>query len=301
MSDFHHETVRCPQCGSIELFEVQHIHPKWVYNGSCSKCSLPITEENWDSTGHLWNKDMMSVLFRMKSNNKNLVIITDPPYGVRQSDKETDFDWDDEKDFIRNIQPWLSECLRVTEHTVIWHCAGSMLPYIFSDKHLRETYMRLHFWEKPPGSQYNGASNNNTWYNTEPILVFSKDKERTKANYDKDIPFAYDNMSYPTVAKKKYGHPTTKPLGEIIELVLHYTLPEDTVLDPFAGSMTLAEACIKTGRKYICIEKDESNYQRGLKRIAGLNTEPDFFSSIVKPTKKFRKDANQQSMELEGD
>lgn len=289
----HHETIICPNCGATELAEVVHVHFNLEYKHTCTKCDTPIKE--WNTTGWLYNGRMEDFLYRMKANSVP-IILTDPPYGVRKSDKDTDFGWDAEEEFKKNIHPWLNECLRVAQYTVIWYCAGIMLPVIFSDERLRQKFWRQHFWEKPPGSQYNGASHNNVWYSTEPILVFTNDKEKTITNYDKDIAFGYENMSYPTVAKKIYGHPTSKPLGEIIELVLHYSLPNDIILDPFSGSFTLAEACIKTGRRYICIEQSEEYYKRGLKRITDLNSQIGLQFKETAPTKKVRKDNSQGSL-----
>lgn len=44
----------------------------------------------------------------------------------------------------------------------------------------------------------------------------------------------------------------------------------DIVLDPFAGSFTTAVACINTGRKYICIENNESYFNIGINRIESV-------------------------------
>lgn len=63
-------------------------------------------------------------------------------------------------------------------------------------------------------------------------------------------------------------HPTQKPL-EIMEwLVEGLTLPGDTVLDPFMGSGTTGVACMKLGRNFIGIEKDEGYFKIAERRIA---------------------------------
>ena len=41
----------------------------------------------------------------------------------------------------------------------------------------------------------------------------------------------------------------------------------DLVLDFTAGSMTTAIACMNTGRKCICIEKDEDIFNNGVERV----------------------------------
>ena len=55
-------------------------------------------------------------------------------------------------------------------------------------------------------------------------------------------------------------HPTQKPVALFEYLIRTYTNPGDTVLDNCAGSGTTAIACINTGRKYICIEKGDKEF-----------------------------------------
>jgi site-specific DNA-methyltransferase (adenine-specific) len=62
-------------------------------------------------------------------------------------------------------------------------------------------------------------------------------------------------------------HPTQKPVALFEYLIKTYTNEGDLVLDNTAGVMTTAIACINTNRDYICIEKDEEYYSKGLKRI----------------------------------
>lgn len=63
-----------------------------------------------------------------------------------------------------------------------------------------------------------------------------------------------DRLLYPPV------HPYQKPISLIERLVLIYTNPGDLVLDPFAGSGTIAEACKKLGRRSISVEKNLEYY-----------------------------------------
>lgn len=55
-------------------------------------------------------------------------------------------------------------------------------------------------------------------------------------------------------------HPTIKPLALIKYLVKLFCPAGGAVLDPFAGSGTLAVACDETGHKWVCIEADPDNY-----------------------------------------
>jgi len=72
----------------------------------------------------------------------------------------------------------------------------------------------------------------------------------------------------------KRVHPTQKPVTLIKRLILDYTKPGDTILDPFMGSGTTGVACIKTGRNFIGIERDENYHAIATKRIAEAQMQP---------------------------
>lgn len=52
-------------------------------------------------------------------------------------------------------------------------------------------------------------------------------------------------------------HTTQKPISLMLELVELFTDEDDIVLDPFAGSGTTGVACLRLGRRFIGIERDE--------------------------------------------
>lgn len=83
-----------------------------------------------------------------------------------------------------------------------------------------------------------------------------------KVRYPKDI----INFTVPH-SKEERIHPTQKPVLLFEYLIKTYTNEGMTVLDCFAGSMTTAIACLKTDRKYICIEQDEEMYNKAKERI----------------------------------
>lgn len=79
------------------------------------------------------------------------------------------------------------------------------------------------------------------------------------------------------------GHPTQKPVALVEYLIRTYTNPGDVVLDPTAGSMTTAIACLNTGRGYICIEKDPDEYRKGLARVEEHLAKPVQFNLLEPP------------------
>jgi site-specific DNA-methyltransferase (adenine-specific) len=64
-------------------------------------------------------------------------------------------------------------------------------------------------------------------------------------------------------------HPTRKPTALFDYLIRTYTDPGATILDNTAGSGTTAVAAIRSGRRWVCIERDETYSNAALLRICG--------------------------------
>jgi DNA modification methylase len=60
-------------------------------------------------------------------------------------------------------------------------------------------------------------------------------------------------------------HPTEKPIGLMVEIASK--APPGVILDPFMGSGTTGIACLKTGRKFIGIERDPEYFRIACERI----------------------------------
>ncbi|MDR1796172.1 MAG: site-specific DNA-methyltransferase [Clostridiales Family XIII bacterium] len=58
-------------------------------------------------------------------------------------------------------------------------------------------------------------------------------------------------------ARERTGYASQKPLALLERIVLSCTEAGDRCLDPFAGSGTLAAACQKHGRRWVCMDKNE--------------------------------------------
>lgn len=86
-------------------------------------------------------------------------------------------------------------------------------------------------------------------------------------------------------------HPTQKPVGVMEWCIGHLPAECETILDPFAGSGTTGVACAKLGKRFIGIERDERYFAVMCKRIEQAYAEPDFF---VDPPAK----AEQTKMEV---
>ena len=64
-------------------------------------------------------------------------------------------------------------------------------------------------------------------------------------------------------------HPTQKPVVVMAWAMDKAKIPQGaTVLDPYMGSGTTAIACIRTGRKFVGIEKDAKHFETTCERVA---------------------------------
>lgn len=81
-----------------------------------------------------------------------------------------------------------------------------------------------------------------------------------------------DKGAKPTVINnnnraEKHDHPTVKPLNWLKWAVDLGSKENEIVFDPFAGSGTTAIACIRSGRKFVMIEKEKRYFDLMCKRI----------------------------------
>lgn len=76
----------------------------------------------------------------------------------------------------------------------------------------------------------------------------------------------------PRGTNERVDHPTQKPVALMLELVELFTDEGETVLDPFAGSGTTGVACLRLGRKFIGIERDEKYAALAAERLEAENS-----------------------------
>ncbi len=71
--------------------------------------------------------------------------------------------------------------------------------------------------------------------------------------------------------KKKYNHPTIKPLEVVRNHIINSTKENDIVLDCFCGSGTTCVAAKETGRRFIGMEIDPEYHKIAVDRLNGIN------------------------------
>ena len=68
-------------------------------------------------------------------------------------------------------------------------------------------------------------------------------------------------------SKSQQIHQAEKPVALFEELLEYITLPNELVLDQFAGSCNIGKACLNKGRNALLIEKDMDNFNTAAKAL----------------------------------
>lgn len=79
-----------------------------------------------------------------------------------------------------------------------------------------------------------------------------------------------DVLKYKPVPRSKVIHNTQKPVDLLEFFVKTYTNEGQIVLDPFMGSGSCGEACLRTNRRFIGMEKDANFFDIAAKRLRGV-------------------------------
>lgn len=168
------------------------------------------------------------------------VVITDPPYGIEFRNKE----WDKEVPRIAFALPFLFDRVAIIMGTE----AAWQLP--------KPKWTAC--WARPASCARSLVGGFSHW---SPILLYGECKLSVDFRSWHAIAHAYKEGSYGA------EHPSPKPEALMMWLVSELAQEGETVLDPFMGSGTTGIACIRTGRKFIGIERDPAHFKTAELRI----------------------------------
>lgn len=212
------------------------------------------------------------------------MICTDPPYNISRNrvvtfnerkDMTNNFgEWDrmPREEYLEKIKQWTREFYRVLRE------GGSL--YVFCAEqyisHYREALEAVGFTIK----------NVLVWHFTNPKPKPDKTSYVASADY---VIFAVKGSGHTfhwtrhnemhsvfecgiCMGNERRDHPTQKPLKVISRFIKTSSNPGDIVLDPFAGSGTVGEACMKLKRRFILIEQ-KMDYIRIIEERTGVQHE----------------------------
>ena len=217
----------------------------------------------------IYNEDCLEGLQKIDDHSIDL-IVTDPPYIIetngagiyKQADKQYVKELNGIKDgFDPKI---LDEICRVMKQiNIYFFCSQKqiipLLDYFVKEKKCNWNLLTWHKTNPVP------ACGNKYLTDTEFILFFREKGVKIYGEFA--TKFTYYVTPLNQADKKKYGHPTIKPIDMVKNFIVNSSKEGDVVLDPFVGSGTTAVAAKTVGRNYVGFELDEHWCEVANKRI----------------------------------
>lgn len=228
----------------------------------------------------IWHGDSRELCAKLKPASVNCVI-TDPPFGVDNLSKQAVTQ--DGKSYARKIANDESPevALQVFEEVM-----DVLLPkfadegdlYIFTAQQVLErwlamakdpfsavmrhgfVYKALLVWEKDGP----GMGDLDSWGQGHEFIIYLKKGRRINSDKRRS-----GVLHTPQVRPKDLIHPHEKPLPLLESFIKQSTNPGDLLVDPFGGSGSLARAARNTGRSCLCVEYEETNYNRAKAKLEG--------------------------------
>ncbi|MBN2020984.1 MAG: site-specific DNA-methyltransferase [Sedimentisphaerales bacterium] len=231
------------------------------------------------------NRDALEGIKELPDNSIDLVI-ADPPYGLGK-DYGNDSDRKEKHEFLAWMEKWLTLTIPKLVDSgslyifTTWRYSPEI--FVFLKKHL--IMMNEIIWDRKVPSMGGSTRRFSSVHDT--IGFFAKtekyyfDLDSVRIPYDEEtkkartrsifvgkkwLEVGYNPKDVWSVSRlhrihsEREEHPTQKPI-EIIERMVKASCPEGgVVLDPFAGSGTTVEVCIRNNRHYIAFELNRKYY-----------------------------------------
>lgn len=190
-------------------------------------------------------------------------VITDPPYGIAYESRTGATVANDDGPFI-----WWMRAARDAMRDgapIVCFCRWDVeeafrLALTWAGFTIRNRMI----WVKPVGSA-GGDCARSLNPSHETAWLATKENWRLPGNRERDV------FEIKGVFHAHRLHPTEKPVELLRRIITTVTSPGDLVLDPFAGSGSTGEACLREGRAFRGCELDAahvSNARARLRRVA---------------------------------
>jgi DNA modification methylase len=154
-----------------------------------------------------------------------------------------------------DFMPMLYDCLKEDAHCYTMSDSKNIQAMLNAGEAAGFRFHNMLYWDK-------GTCTPNRWYmkNAEFVALHYKGKAFSINNCSskQGIYVAHQDES---------AHPTEKPVLLMQHYITNSSQPGELVLDPFMGTGTTGIAAIRSGRKFIGIERDPQWYEVACKRI----------------------------------
>lgn len=225
------------------------------------------------SSIELYQGDCLEVMKNIPDGSVDLVV-TDPPYEItttgagmyKQADKQYVKELNGMKDgFSEEV---LDELCRVMKKiNIYFFCSQKqiipLLDYFVKKKKCNWNILSWHKTNPIP------ACGNKYLTDTEFILFFREKGVKVYGSFDTKRTWYATPLNQSD--KKKYGHPTVKPLSILENFVVNSSQEGEVVLDCFMGSGSTGVACLNINRDFVGIELDKDYFTIAENRIKQAN------------------------------
>ncbi len=203
-------------------------------------------------------------------------VVTDPPYGIG-------FPYNSHNDSPENLQLLVDGLMPIarakSSRVVITPGNTNVFRYPPAD------WIGAWTWDTTTARGFWG------WSQWQPILLYGHDVwpgTNSKGGLLKSDRIHFSGGEAKISQAEGQGHTCPKPIAFMKKLIARFSLPDETILDPFMGSGTTGVACVKTGRSFIGIELDPDYFEIACKRVREAYAQPDFFVAVNddKPAKQ---------------
>lgn len=224
----------------------------------------------------LYNGDCLGIVKKIKDKTIDLVVI-DPPYNVKinhdggklyknKGMEKSQQDVSNAKiDNGYDIEELNKELIRVMKeiNIYIWCNKAQIMEYLDFYVTRNKCKFDILTWNKTnPLPTYSNKYVNDVEY----ILYFHKGKGHCFPECYTDA-FHYYLSPINSIDKKKYKHPTIKPLEFTKRLIRNSSKKNNLVLDCFMGSGTTGVACKELERDFIGVEINKEFFDIAVERI----------------------------------
>lgn len=218
---------------------------------------------------YFYNEDCMKIMEHLPDNIFDLVV-TDPPYEIATRGagiyKQDDKKYVQELDIMSNgfSEEVLDQLCRLMKKINIYiFCSQKqiipLLTYFVVNRGCNYNIITWHKTNPIP------ACGNKYLTDTEYILFFREKGVRVYGTYETKKTWYATHLNQGD--KKKYNHPTIKPVDILQNLIVNSSKEGEVVFDPFMGSGSTGVACKKTNRDFVGIEIDKNYYDIAVERI----------------------------------
>lgn len=184
---------------------------------------------------------------------------TDPPYNVSKAyDGATVDDEKDDRAYEDFTRAWFGLAQAHSARQIVTPGCNNLAAWL--------RWFDAYHWA--PWTKTNSLTNGKVsrFWCWEPVLFFGAGWPRTRAN---DV-FDYPIGSQGGVA----NHPCPKPLKMWLDLLEHYSAPDDLIYEPFNGSGTTLVAAEQLGRRARAAEISPAYVAIALERLAEMGVVP---------------------------